>query len=42
MRINRVASFCFLALTVFMVGPAFGQASSKSAEKSITVYKTPT
>ena len=42
MRINRFASFCILALTVFMVSPAFGQAPVKSGLKSITVYKTPT
>lgn len=42
MGINRFTSFCMLALTVFVVSPAFGQAPAKSALKSITVYKTPT
>jgi hypothetical protein len=42
MGINRFASFCVLALTVFLAGPAFGQAPAKAGLKSITVYKTPT
>ena len=42
MGIKRFAGFCVLALTMFMVSPAFGQAPAKSALKSITVYKTPT
>jgi hypothetical protein len=42
MGINRFASFCILALTVFIVSPAFGQAPGKAGVKSITVYKTPT
>ncbi len=42
MRISRFASCCVLALGLFLVAPTLGQAPSKSAAKSITVYKTPT
>ncbi len=42
MRINRFAFCGVLSLSLFMVAPTFGQAPSKSAVKSITVYKTPT
>jgi hypothetical protein len=42
MRINRFVSFWVITLSLALAGPAFGQAPSKSAVKSITVYKTPT
>jgi hypothetical protein len=42
MRIIRSASYCLFALSLFLAASASSQAPSKSAVKSITVYKTPT
>ena len=42
MRTYRSAAFCILVLSLFIVGPTFGQGAAKAAQKSITVYKTPT
>jgi hypothetical protein len=39
---NRLGYFGVVALSFFLLAPAFSQTPSKSAEKSITVYKTPT
>ena len=41
MRISRFASCCVLALGLFLACPRYGQAPSKSAAKSITVYQDP-
>ena len=42
MRIIHFASCCVFAVSLFLAAPASSQAPSKSAVKSITVYKTPT
>ncbi len=39
---NRLGYLGVVVLSLFLVGPAFGQTPSKAAAKSITVYKTPT